>query len=81
MVTRETLRDWALKDPFEPFEILGSDGRRVVVCEQGTIALGKSYAIVALPGTDRTEEVDFERIAFVKRLEQVRAGNDAGQRP
>jgi hypothetical protein len=81
MVTRETLRDWALKDPFEPFEIHRADGRRHIVLEQGTIAIGKTYAIVVVPGTDRTEEVDFGRIAFVKRLEPVGAGNDAGQRP
>jgi hypothetical protein len=79
MVTREALQDWALKTPFEPFEILKSDGQRLAVCEQGTIALGMSYAIVALPNTDRTEEVNFDQIAFVKRLDQVGAGHDAGQ--
>jgi hypothetical protein len=76
----DDLRERLEQEPFEPFRIIASSGREVIVSNPGLVVMMKSAVFIAEPNSDRWAHIPYLHIAALesggpmKRGRKRRAG-------
>ena len=73
-MTREVVREWLRREPFEPFEVQMSSGETHRVPHPEFAALTPASLIVTSPDSPRYVECALLHIASIRRLERSEIG-------
>ncbi len=67
-MTSENIQELLDQEPFQPFRICVSNGESYTVTNPHMVALMKSKAFVAIPGTERWAFVSYLHIAALETI-------------
>lgn len=73
-MTANDLRKRLECDPFEPFRVIGSSGREVVVSNPALVVLMKSAVFIAEPNSDRWSHIPYLDIAALESAGPAKRG-------
>ena len=65
----EAIREWLLRQPFEPFELRLSNGQTYQVRHPELVAVGKQKMVVVNPDTDLVTHIALVHVNSIQALQ------------